>query len=89
MCLEREGGKEMTLSRGWAETILNVDLTRGKIEKEQLSPEFAKKYLGGIGFNATKLFDLVEPNVDALSPGNVLLFSVGPLACSGRAEQKR
>ncbi len=70
----------MPLSHGWAGMILNVDLTRGKIEKEQLSPEFAQKYLGGIGFNATRLFDLVKPNVDALSPENALIFSVGPLA---------
>jgi aldehyde:ferredoxin oxidoreductase len=65
---------------GWAGTILNVDLTQGKIEKEQLSPEFAEKYIGGIGFNAVKLFDLVRPKIDALSPENVMIFGVGPLA---------
>lgn len=70
----------MAISYGWAGTILNVDLTRGKIEKTQLSPEFAEKYLGGIGFNAVRLFDLVSPNVDALSPDNVIIFGVGPLA---------
>lgn len=65
---------------GWAGTILNIDLTGGKIEKEPLSPEFAEKYLGGIGFNAARLFDLVKPGVDALSPENVIMFGVGPLA---------
>ena len=65
---------------GWAGSFLNVDLTKGKIEKEPLSPEFAEKYLGGIGFNSARLFDLVKPGVDALSPKNVLMFGVGPLA---------
>ncbi len=65
---------------GWAGTVLNVDLTRGSINKEQLSPEFAEKYLGGKGFNSARLFDLVSPGVDGLSPENVIMFAVGPLA---------
>ena len=69
----------MAILYGWAGAILNVDLTRGKIEKEQISPEFAEKYLGGSGFNAARLFDLVKPGVDALSPENVIMFGVGPL----------
>jgi len=74
---------------GWAGTILNVDLTSGKIEKEALSPAFARKYLGASGFNSAKLFELVKPEVDALSPENVLMFGVGTLIgtlvpCSAR-----
>ena len=65
---------------GWAGTILNVNLTGSEVEKEPLSLEFAEKYLGGIGFNAARLFDLVKPGVDALSPENVIMFGVGPLA---------
>ena len=74
---------------GWAGTILNVDLTKGKNEKEFLSPIFARKYLGASGFNSARLFDLVTPSVDALSPENVLLFGAGTLSgtltpCSAR-----
>lgn len=64
---------------GWVGTILNIDLTEGKIEKEPLSPTFARKYLGASGFNSAKLFELVKPEVDALSSENVLMFGVGTL----------
>ena len=70
----------MSISYGWAGTALNVDLTPGKIDKELISPLFSRKYVGGIGFNAAKLFDLVQPGVDALSSDNVLIFGIGPLA---------
>ncbi len=69
----------MSKLNGWAGNILNVDLTTGKIEKEELSLNFAQKYLGACGFNAAKLFDLVEAKVDALSPENILMFGAGPL----------
>ena len=39
---------------GWAGTFLDVDLTKGKVEKKPVSPEFAEKYIGGIGFNAVR-----------------------------------
>ena len=64
---------------GWAGTVLNIDLTASKIEKEPLDRSFAKKYLGASGFNSAKLFELVRPEVDALSPDNVLMFGIGTL----------
>ncbi len=69
----------MTEFQGWAGTILNIDLTASKIEREPLSPAFARKYLGASGFNSARLFELVKPEVDALSPENVLMFGVGAL----------
>ncbi len=79
----------MTNYYGWAGTILNADLTTGKMEREALSPAFARKYLGACGFNSARLFEWVKPNVDALSPENVLMFGVGTLngtlgPCSAR-----
>jgi len=65
---------------GWAGSVLNIDLTAGKVEKEALDPNFARKYLGASGFNSAKLFELVKPEVDALSPENVLMFGVGTLS---------
>ena len=64
---------------GWAGTILDINLTSGKIKKEALSPEFARQYLGTNGFNDIRLYESVKPDVDALSPQNVLMFGVGPL----------
>ncbi len=75
-----KGVLSMTAFCGWAGTILNIDLTAGKIEKEPLSLPFAQKYLGASGFNSAKLFELVKPEVDALSPANVLMFGAGPLS---------
>lgn len=60
--------------------VLKIDLTDSEIKKEPLSPAFARKYLGASGFNSAKLFELVKPEVEALSPANVLMFGVGPLS---------
>ena len=65
---------------GWVGVVLRVDLTHGKIEKEALPNEFAEKYLGGIGFNTAKLFNLQQREQDTFSPENVIMFGTGPLA---------
>lgn len=62
-------------------TILRVDLSTDQIEK-QPTAAFAEKWLGGRGFNARILYKELELGIDALSPGNVLIFSVGPLTGS-------
>ena len=62
-------------------TILRVDLSTGKIEK-QPTAAFAATWLGGRGFNARILYKELEPGIDPLSPDNVLMFSVGPLTGS-------
>jgi aldehyde:ferredoxin oxidoreductase len=62
-------------------TILRVDLSTGEIKK-QPTAAYAEKWLGGRGFNTRILYQELEPGVDALSPDNVLLFSVGPLSGS-------
>ncbi|MFC1968841.1 aldehyde ferredoxin oxidoreductase family protein, partial [Chloroflexota bacterium] len=65
---------------GWQGTILRVDLSEERIIKEPLSPDFAKKWLGGEGFGAKILWDEVGPEVkDALEPKNLLMFTCGPL----------
>jgi aldehyde:ferredoxin oxidoreductase len=64
---------------GWMGTILRVDLTSGKIEKEPMSEKLRLNYLGGRGINSRILYDSVGPGVDALSPENVLIFGTSPL----------
>jgi aldehyde:ferredoxin oxidoreductase len=59
--------------------VLWVDLARRTTRIEKTSDAFAKTYLGERGFNSRRLWDLVEPEVDALSPENFFLIGVGPL----------
>jgi aldehyde:ferredoxin oxidoreductase len=62
---------------GWMGTILRVDLTSGKIDKEPLSDWLRLNYLGGRGINSRVLYDSVGSEIDALSPENVLIFGTG------------
>ncbi len=62
-------------------TILRIDLGTGKIEK-QPTAAYADKWLGGRGLNSRILYEELQPGIDALSPENVLIFSVGPLGGS-------
>lgn len=64
---------------GWMGTILRVDLSTGKIEKEPLDKELACRYIGGRGINVRILYDEVAAGTGGLSPENVLIFGTGPL----------
>ncbi|MBW1721920.1 MAG: aldehyde dehydrogenase [Deltaproteobacteria bacterium] len=65
----------------YAETGFNleIDLSRGSIEKVQTDPRLTELHLGGLGTNAKILWDRVPPEVDAFSPDNLLIFSSGLL----------
>ena len=65
----------------YAETGFNleIDLTRGNIEKVQTDPRDTELYLGGLGTNAKILWDRVPPEVEPFSPENLLIFSAGLL----------
>jgi aldehyde:ferredoxin oxidoreductase len=65
----------------YAETGFNleVDLTRGNIEKVATDPGDTQLYLGGLGTNAKILWDRVGPEVSPFSPENLLIFSAGLL----------
>ncbi len=67
---------------GWCGTMLYVDLTNQAFEKKTLSPDVAKSFLGGRGFNAKTLFDQVGPGVDPLAPQNLLCFAPGILTAT-------
>ena len=55
-------------------TILRVDLSSGKIEKEPISESMRRNYGGGRGINSRILFDETGPHVEPLSPENRLIF---------------
>jgi len=65
----------------YAETGFNleVDLTRGSIERVQTDPKDTELYLGGLGTNAKILWDRVPPEIEPFSPDNLLIFAAGLL----------
>lgn len=64
---------------GYWNKFLEVDLTTRSIKTTPFTDEFARKYLGGLGFGAKLLFDRVKRGIDPLSPSNVLMLMFGPL----------
>ena len=65
----------------YAETGFNleVDLSRGSIERVETDPRLASLHLGGQGTAGKILWDRVGPEVDAFSPDNLLIWSTGIL----------
>jgi aldehyde:ferredoxin oxidoreductase len=63
----------------WKGTIIRVNLTSGKINKEPLDPKLAQAFIGARGLAAKMLFDEVDAKIDPLSPANKLFFATGPL----------
>jgi len=64
----------------YANKILRVDLSTGKIETEPMGEEMAKQYIGGIGLGIRLLADNLKQGTDAFSPDNLLIFVTGPLS---------
>ncbi|MBN2492037.1 MAG: aldehyde dehydrogenase [Planctomycetes bacterium] len=58
---------------------LEVDLTRGNIERVATDPRLTRLHLGGLGINARILWDRVPPEVEPFSPENLLIFGAGLL----------
>jgi aldehyde:ferredoxin oxidoreductase len=76
---------------GYAGKWLSVDLTRGLVEPRPLDPHLVEDYLGGNGIGTRLLWERVGPEVDPLSPDNLLVVATGPLCgtplpTSGRME---
>ncbi len=63
--------------------VLVVDLSSGAIETQPLDMEIARLFIGGRGLGARMLWDLVGPEVEPLSPQNVLIFATGPMTGTG------
>jgi benzoyl-CoA reductase subunit BamB len=65
----------------YAETGFNleIDLSRGNIERVETDPRETELYLGGLGTNAKILWDRVPPETEPFSPDNLLIFSTGLL----------
>jgi benzoyl-CoA reductase subunit BamB len=65
----------------YAETGFNleIDLTRGNIERVETDPRLTELHLGGLGTNTKLLWDRVPPETEPFSPDNLLIFSTGLL----------
>ena len=66
---------------GYADRIAHIDLTTGKVEYTGVPEDWARKYLGGRGLGVKYVFEN-GPQVDPLSPENILCFMNGPLTGS-------
>ncbi len=64
----------------WGGKVVYVDLTREKVVIRPLDMNEAKLFLGGRGLNSYRLFKLIRPGIDPLSPDNVVLLAPGVLS---------
>ncbi len=58
---------------------LEINLSRGSIDKVLTDPKLTELHLGGQGSAAKILWDRVPPDVEPFSPKNLLIFSTGLL----------
>jgi len=58
---------------------LEVDLTRGSIDRVETDPNDTRLFMGGLGTNAKIMWARVPAETDAFSPENLLIFSSGLL----------
>ncbi|HEY3316749.1 MAG TPA: aldehyde ferredoxin oxidoreductase family protein [Bacillota bacterium] len=65
--------------QGYTGKYLEVDLTTGRIETRPVEDKLAETYLGANGFGTRLLWERVGPEVDPLSPENIIVFATGPL----------
>jgi len=60
-------------------TLLYIDLTQRKSVSMEVASRLEEDFVGGKGFGAKILQDLLPANTDPLSPQNMLIFMTGPL----------
>ena len=63
---------------GYANRIAHIDLTKGTVEYTPMPEEWSRKYVGARGLGVRYLLEN-GPQVDPLSPDNMLCFMNGPL----------
>jgi aldehyde:ferredoxin oxidoreductase len=74
----------MVRCKGWAGTVLRVDLSTGRVTKED-TVEGYRDYLGGTGIGYKVMWDEVPAGTRPFDPANKLVFAVGVLAGTGFA----
>ncbi len=68
----------------YAETGFNleIDLSRGNIERVATDPQLTELHLGGLGTNAKLFWERVPPEVGHFDPENLLVFGTGLLVAT-------
>jgi len=64
---------------GYAGQILRVNLTTGALSIEPLREDWARDFVGGVGYSARQLYQEIPPKADPLGPENRLMFMTGPV----------
>jgi len=67
------------LQQGYANQILSINITTGKMEVRPLPPEVRNFFIGGRGLGLYLLHEQVTSRTKASDPENPLIFSPGPL----------
>lgn len=76
---------------GYTGKILDLNLSTKQVVANDLDAEVVRRFLGGLGLGLKVLYDEAGPDVDPLSPSNVIIIATGPLTAtaaptSGRTE---
>jgi aldehyde:ferredoxin oxidoreductase len=76
---------------GYSGRILDIDLSTARVTQRAIEPQFARQFIGGMGFSCKLLYEEVGKDVDPFSPDNMVILAAGPLTgtlapCSGRME---
>lgn len=77
------------LEYGFMGKILRVDLSKGKLWDEEIREDWAKKYLGGVGYATKLLYTETKKGIDPLGPENRLILMSGPLSGTASASASR
>ncbi len=64
---------------GWTGKTVTIDLKKGKITTGKTDPDILKSVIGGRGLGVKLYYDEIDPQIDPLSPENILIFTTGPL----------
>lgn len=75
--------------KGYTGNLIRVNLNDKVIKVEKLNMDYANQFIGGRGLGSKYLYEEIDPQIDALSPENKLIFMTGPMtgtyaACAGR-----
>ncbi|MHC4495440.1 MAG: aldehyde ferredoxin oxidoreductase family protein, partial [Planctomycetota bacterium] len=67
---------------GYIGKFLRINLSTGRIDKEELDLELAVKFVGGRGLASYFLTQEIAPEIEPLDPANKIIFATGPLTGS-------
>ena len=67
---------------GYTGKFLRINLSTGRIDKEELEMGLALKFIGGRGLGSYFLTQEIDPEISPLDAANKLIFATGPLTGS-------